>query len=228
VDASACISNDIMEVYGLLGIEVAARVLHDELKTVLGFDGTYVSDRHSKLLVDAMTCYGTPLPVTRHGMHHMNVLARASFEETQEVLNAAAAFGDSDPLRGVTESVLIGRLIAAGTGTVCAMPTSPLPQLHVAPSAPGAPVVVAPLVREKLLPPLGVPPLGVPPRGAAVVVAPLPPRHAVLNTPPAAAAPRFVGRTRRAVPAAAAASWTYEPKTPPRRASAYTYIPMSP
>ena len=228
VDPSATISNDIMEVYSLLGIEVAARVLHDELKTVLGFDGTYVNDRHSKLLVDAMTCYGTPLPVTRHGMHHMNVLARASFEETQEVLNAAAAFADSDPLRGVTESVLIGRLISAGTGTVCAIPKQlpTPPQLQVTPKTAGAQLVVAPLVRETRRP------LAVSAAAVTVVVAPLPPRHGGgAAAPQAAAAPRWVGRTRRGSAAAPQQPWTYEPKTPPRRrmaAASFVYVPTSP
>lgn len=43
---------------------------------------------------------------------------RASFEETVEILMEAAAFSELDPLAGVSETIMLGKLAPAGTG-VC-------------------------------------------------------------------------------------------------------------
>ena len=68
VDTSRTISNDVMEVYEVFGIEAATCVLFNEIKAVLSFDGSYVNDRHMMLLVDTMTFRGFVCPVSRHGM----------------------------------------------------------------------------------------------------------------------------------------------------------------
>lgn len=179
VDARRTTSNDIHEIAQNFGIEVASRVLYDEIKNVLSFDGTYVNERHVRLLVDAMTRTGSALPVTRHGMRELGsgVFARASFEETLEVINQAAAFGEKDPLRGVTEAVLIGKLAPAGTGSMSIISKA---TLKPAP-APRA-VLVAPLVRERFDASSAFHGSG----GAgseppSLIVRPLPPRHALLG-----------------------------------------------
>ena len=43
-------------------------------------------------------------------------LSAASFQETAHVLISAASEGKTDPLKGLKENVIIGRLIPAGTG----------------------------------------------------------------------------------------------------------------
>jgi DNA-directed RNA polymerase subunit beta' len=43
-------------------------------------------------------------------------LSGASFQETSRVLIDASLEGKVDPLRGLKENVIIGRLIPAGTG----------------------------------------------------------------------------------------------------------------
>jgi DNA-directed RNA polymerase subunit beta' len=43
-------------------------------------------------------------------------LSAASFQETTRVLTEAAMHGRSDPLLGLKENVIIGKLIPAGTG----------------------------------------------------------------------------------------------------------------
>jgi DNA-directed RNA polymerase subunit beta' len=43
-------------------------------------------------------------------------LSAASFQETTRVLTDAALKGKSDPLLGLKENVIIGKLIPAGTG----------------------------------------------------------------------------------------------------------------
>ena len=50
--------------------------------------------------------------------HHCNryFLSAASFQETTRVLTEAAIKGKVDPLVGLKENVIIGKLIPAGTG----------------------------------------------------------------------------------------------------------------
>jgi len=43
-------------------------------------------------------------------------VSAASFQETTRVLTEAAVTGKYDPLRGLKENVVVGRLIPAGTG----------------------------------------------------------------------------------------------------------------
>ena len=54
----------------------------------------------------------------RHGINSTKVspLHKASFEETVEMLFEAAAYGEEDCLRGVTENIMLGQLAPIGTG----------------------------------------------------------------------------------------------------------------
>jgi DNA-directed RNA polymerase subunit beta' len=56
------------------------------------------------------------LGVTRVCLKTKSFLSAASFQETTGVLIDAAIRGSIDPLRGLKENVIIGRLIPAGTG----------------------------------------------------------------------------------------------------------------
>ena len=49
--------------------------------------------------------------------HPDSFLSAASFQETTRVLTDAAIKGKEDPLIGLKENVIIGKLIPAGTGT---------------------------------------------------------------------------------------------------------------
>ena len=46
-------------------------------------------------------------------------LSAASFQETTRVLTEAAIKGKVDPLFGLKENVIIGKLVPAGTGMKC-------------------------------------------------------------------------------------------------------------
>ena len=41
---------------------------------------------------------------------------RSSFEETVDVLLDAAAYGETDPIHGVTENIMLGNIAPLGTG----------------------------------------------------------------------------------------------------------------
>ncbi len=56
------------------------------------------------------------LGITKVSLSTESFLSAASFQETAKVLIEAAVAGKSDPLKGLKENVIIGRLIPAGTG----------------------------------------------------------------------------------------------------------------
>jgi DNA-directed RNA polymerase II subunit RPB1 len=115
--------NDVMTTFNTLGIEAARQVLYDEICKVIEFDGSYVDYRHTAMLIDTMTYKGSLMAITRHGINRTEtgVLMRCSFEETVNVITDAAAFGEYDPIRGVTENIIMGKMACLGTGTMDVM-----------------------------------------------------------------------------------------------------------
>ena len=64
------------------------------------------------------TAIGKPmlLGITKAALATNSFLSAASFQETTRVLTDAAIKGKIDPLLGLKENVIIGKLIPAGTG----------------------------------------------------------------------------------------------------------------
>ena len=58
------------------------------------------------------------LGITKAALATESFLSAASFQETTRVLTDAAIKGKIDPLVGLKENVLIGKLIPAGTGMI--------------------------------------------------------------------------------------------------------------
>ena len=56
------------------------------------------------------------LGITKASLSTDSFISAASFQETTRVLTEAAIMGKRDPLRGLKENVIVGRLIPAGTG----------------------------------------------------------------------------------------------------------------
>jgi DNA-directed RNA polymerase subunit beta' len=56
------------------------------------------------------------LGITKAALSTESFLSAASFQETTKVLTEAAIKGKVDPLMGLKENVIIGKLIPAGTG----------------------------------------------------------------------------------------------------------------
>jgi len=87
---------------------------------VLEEQGLDVDIRHVMLVADIMTSTGDVKQIGRHGIsgEKSSVLARAAFEITVPNIVEAAITGESDPLKGVTENVIVGQSIPIGTGLV--------------------------------------------------------------------------------------------------------------
>jgi DNA-directed RNA polymerase subunit beta' len=65
------------------------------------------------------TSIPTLLGITKASLATDSWLSAASFQETTRVLTEAAIKGKSDPLLGLKENVIIGKLVPAGTGMEC-------------------------------------------------------------------------------------------------------------
>jgi DNA-directed RNA polymerase II subunit RPB1 len=119
VDWRRIITNDIREVYSVLGIEAARQAIFDEISEVLDFEGTYINYHHLTLLCDRMTYNSSMTSIFRHGINNDDIgpIAKASFEETPEMFLRAARHAELDPMRGVSANVMCGQEGNFGTGS---------------------------------------------------------------------------------------------------------------
>lgn len=119
IDFSRTITNDVVEIHKVLGIEAARDAIVNELADVITSGGSYVNYRHIALLADTMTSRGFIMSVDRHGMKKSSkqTFAKCSFEETPDILYKAALFGDYDTMDGVSANIMMGQEIKVGTGS---------------------------------------------------------------------------------------------------------------
>ena len=120
IDKRRIYTNDAFAMQRFFGIEAARNTIANELKKTLEEQKIDVDERHLLLVADAMTYDGSIKGVGRHGLSGQkdSVFARAAYEETVKHLVNAAVFGEIDPMKGVTENILVGKQIPIGTGAV--------------------------------------------------------------------------------------------------------------
>jgi len=117
IDSRRTISNDIVEIFDVLGVEAARQCIYNELTEVLEFDGSYVNTHHIALLCDRMTFTSKLISIFRHGINNDDIgpIAKASFEETPEMFLKAARHAELDTLRGISANVMCGQEGLFGT-----------------------------------------------------------------------------------------------------------------
>lgn len=120
VDSTRTVTNDINQIYEVLGIEAARNAIISEVNSTLAEAGLEVDARHVELLADAMTYSGMVKQIGRHGVvgEKVSPLARAAFEMTVRHLLNAAIGGEEDEIKGVSESIIVGQPVPMGTGMV--------------------------------------------------------------------------------------------------------------
>ena len=119
IDVTRTISNDIQEIYKVLGIEAARVAIFNELSEVLEFDNTYINYHHLIMLADRMTASAKMVSIFRHGINNDDIgpIAKASFEETPEMFLKAARHAELDEMRGVSANVMCGQEGYFGTSS---------------------------------------------------------------------------------------------------------------
>jgi len=118
IDETRTISNDLHEVGGVFGIEVARAVIIKEIDKVLNSQGLDIDKRHSKLISDAMTNDGSIKGITRMGIisQKSSILARASFETPIKQFVNATLKDNKDELNSVIENIILNQPVPVGTG----------------------------------------------------------------------------------------------------------------
>jgi DNA-directed RNA polymerase beta' subunit len=113
VDSTTTISNNIWQVYEVLGIEATREFLIQEFMSIM--EGINVC--HTKLLVERMTFSGTISSISRYTMRkdESGPLCRASFEESVDNFIKAAIVGEVENTNGVSSSIITGKRARVGT-----------------------------------------------------------------------------------------------------------------
>ena len=111
-------------------IEIIARRMISKIRIVDGGDTHFLpgslvnfrefTDGNKETIIKGKTpALGKPilLGITKAALETDSFLSAASFQETTRILTDAAIKGKVDPLSGLKENVIIGKLIPAGTGS---------------------------------------------------------------------------------------------------------------
>ena len=116
VDGTRLISNHVHDIYENLGIEAARQILFREIFGLFE-QAAPVNYRHVAILCDAMCNRGRLMSADRYGVNKKKTgpLAKASFEQAEDIMLRAALFGEMDPLTGVSANIMTGQPIRGGT-----------------------------------------------------------------------------------------------------------------
>jgi len=128
--------HEVQKVYRMQGVEIGDKhvevMVRQMLRKVRVMDpgdteilpGTLMdisefTDRNHDTLISGgvpATCRPVLLGITKASLETNSFLSAASFQETTRVLTDASIRGKSDPLLGLKENVIIGKIVPAGTG----------------------------------------------------------------------------------------------------------------
>ena len=119
IDKTRTTTNNIIEIFNILGIEAARQAIFDEFSEVIEFDSTYINYHHLSILCDRMTYSNKMVSIFRHGINNDDIgpIAKASFEETPEMFLKAARHGELDALKGVSSNIMCGQTGYYGTSS---------------------------------------------------------------------------------------------------------------
>ena len=114
VDMSRTISNNLWDIYTVLGIEAVRQYMIDEFCKIM----SGINACHVQLLVDKMTYPGTINSVSRYSMRSegSGPMSRASFEETLEHFLNAGLNGEEEHTKNVSTAIISGKRAQMGTG----------------------------------------------------------------------------------------------------------------
>ena len=119
IDYTRTYSNDIREVYDLLGIEAARQNIVNEFMEVMEVSDAYVNYHHLSVLCDRMTVTSRLVPMFRSGIlgDDIGPISKGTFEMHTEVFLDASRHGEFDQMRGVSANVMCGQPGYYGTNS---------------------------------------------------------------------------------------------------------------
>jgi DNA-directed RNA polymerase beta' subunit len=117
IDINRVVTNHVVDIYAVMGIEAARAATKLEYKKVIEGSGAEADYRHLALLSDFSTNTGNLVPVDRHGMTKSDAefLAKATNEMTVEQLVDAAFYRQSANMQNVSSRIMTGMAFNGGS-----------------------------------------------------------------------------------------------------------------
>ena len=117
IDYTRTYSNDIREMYDVLGIEAARQNILNEFNEVMEASDAYVNYHHLSILCDRMTVKAEMVPMFRSGIINDDIgpISKSTYEMHTEIFLDASRHGDFDQMRGVSANVMCGQAGYYGT-----------------------------------------------------------------------------------------------------------------
>ena len=114
IDSSKTLSNNVWDIYNILGVEAARQFFIEEFMGIM--EGINIC--HIQLLAEKMTHGGVISSISRYTMRteEGGPLGRSSFEETMDVFIRAGFYGQSEETKGVSSSIICGKRAQIGSG----------------------------------------------------------------------------------------------------------------
>jgi hypothetical protein len=118
VNPNTIASNDINAILETYGVEAARASIVSEVLSVFGVYGINVDPRHLALIADYMTFEGKYRPMNRLGIGgSASPFLKMSFETSMNFLTAATTRGSLDNTESPSARIVLGRVVANGTGS---------------------------------------------------------------------------------------------------------------
>jgi hypothetical protein len=120
IDPRFTTSNDFYEIFHTLGIEALRTFLIREFIRVISEGSSYINPRHITLLVEFMTNQGIPLSITYGGISRQptGAYTKMTFERAAQIAANSALYGNTEKINTVSNSIIVGKQITLGTGSV--------------------------------------------------------------------------------------------------------------
>lgn len=118
------VSNNIHDIYEVLGVEAARKFYIREFYNLFVLQDLYVFAGHLELMADFVTNMGilSAINTTGIGRQAIGSLAKATYRKPMDILYRAASAGEVNDIRSVSASVLLGQRPRIGTGYVDLLP----------------------------------------------------------------------------------------------------------
>jgi DNA-directed RNA polymerase II subunit RPB1 len=117
IDYTRTYSNDIREMYNVLGIEAVRQNILNEIVDVMEASDAYVNYHHLSILCDRMTVSKDLVPIYRSGILNDDIgpISKSTYEMHTEMFLQASRHGEFDQMRGVSANVMCGQQGYYGT-----------------------------------------------------------------------------------------------------------------
>lgn len=117
IDNTQTLSNNMWEIFEILGTEATRQFLIEEFINIISVD-SYINIRHVELLVDMMLYTGELCSISRYGVqrNQSETLTKSSFEKSLDQFLKAGVFAKNDLIQGVSASIMCGKVSNIGTG----------------------------------------------------------------------------------------------------------------